>query len=245
MSETLAYIEAYFQNELNENDKVLFEERCATDESFANDVAFYISTRQSLRNELLSDKQSEWEQAAPINQLSKTATVKKINQQQWVRYAAAACVLLIAGLYFLLKPVSPQKLALNYINEQYDHLSQTMSGVEDSMELGKAAYNNKEYGKAVVLFEAVIKRHPENADARQYAGLAYLRQADYDKAIQSFETLADFKGLYSNPGIFLKATAMLLRNKAGDVEKAKLLLQQVVSENLEGIEEAKKLLKKF
>jgi tetratricopeptide (TPR) repeat protein len=243
MNETLAYIEAYFQNELNESERMRFEERCITDESFAGDVAIYLTTRQSLKNELLTTKQSQWKESPAIKAVPVVAPVRKMHQQVWVRYAAAAFLILIASLYFLLKTDSPQKLALNYINEHYDHLSQTM-GVADTLELGKSAYNKKEYSKAATLFESLSKRHEESAEAKQYAGLSYLKQNDYDQAIQLFDDLGNMS-LHSNPGLFLKATALLLRNKNDDFQQSKILLEQVVKEGLEGSEEAKELLRKL
>jgi hypothetical protein len=51
------------------------------------------------------------------------------------------------------------------------------------------------------------------------------------------------KGLHSNPEIFLKATTLLLRNKQGDKEEAKALLQKVVNEKEEGSKEAAAWLK--
>jgi len=53
------------------------------------------------------------------------------------------------------------------------------------------------------------------------------------------------QGLYYNPGDFLKAVALLKRNKAGDEETAKILLQKVVNGNESEKETAEEWLKKF
>ena len=242
MNDTLTYIEAYFQNQLSEKEKQEFNERCATDETFASEVAFYVTARQSMKNELLKQKQSTWETATvktlPVN------TPRSIVIKPWLRYAAAACVVLSLSLFFLMDRTDTRTLAEEYIKENYDHLSLKMGTTEDSLELGKKAYNNKDYDKAAALFGTLVKTHPDNAEAKQYAGLVYLVKGNYDKAIQFFDSLAAMK-LESNSGKFLKAIALLLRNKNDDKEISKQLLEQVVSENLEGSEEAKKLLKRF
>ncbi len=105
-----------------------------------------------------------------------------------------------------------------------------MSANTDSITLGLEAYNNKEYDKALGLLEGVEQRDPTNSDVKKYTGLAYLQKEDYDNAVQQFDELANMN-LHSNPGHFLKAMALLERNKPGDKEEAKTLLQKVVNEN--------------
>ena len=127
----------------------------------------------------------------------------------------------------------------------YGNLSQTMDASHDSLQTGIAAYNNKDYKKALVYFVGVEKNDAQNSDAKTYAGLAYLQSADYDNAINEFDELSNMKELFSNPGDFLKAISLLQRNKPGDKEVAKKLLQKVVTEKEEGNEKAAEWLKRF
>ncbi len=62
MPGTIEYIESYFQQTLSDEEKAAFEARCGTDEMFAKEVAFYITTRQLLREELLVQKQKQWKE---------------------------------------------------------------------------------------------------------------------------------------------------------------------------------------
>src|SRR5207344_985211 len=119
--------------------------------------------------------------------------------------------------------------AANYIKTEYGTLSIEMSGSTDSITLGLAAYNNKQYDEALGFLEGVEQRNPSNSDVKKYAGLAYLQKKDYDNAIQQFDELANMH-LHSNLGDFLKAVTLLERNKPGDKEGAKTLLQKVVNE---------------
>jgi tetratricopeptide (TPR) repeat protein len=120
-----------------------------------------------------------------------------------------------------------------------------MDASHDSLQSGIEAYNNKDYDKALQLFLGVQKSDSANSDAKKYAGLGYLRQQNYDKAVQQFDELANMRGLHSNPGDFLKAVSLLERNRTGDKEEAKILLQKVVNEKEENYQEAEKLIKKF
>ena len=243
MPGTIEYIESYFQQTLSSEDRVAFEARCEKDEAFAKDVAFYITARQALREELLGQKVAEWkkedavrEEIAPVIPMNKRTTFGK-----WAAYVAAACVVLAISVYLFEVRTTPQKLATAYINNT---LSQTMDASHDSIQLGIAAYNDKEYERALQLFEGVEQRDPSNSDAKKYAGLTYLQKQDYDKAMQQFDKLSNMQ-LQSNPGDFLKATTLLVRNKQGDKEEAKALLQKVVNEKEEESKKAEEWLKKF
>lgn len=158
-------------------------------------------------------------------------------------YAAAACVLVVASMFLFEMQSSPQRLASQYINNI--DLSQTMDASHDSLQLGIAAYKNQDYRKALGYFEGVTNQDASNSDAKKYTGLTYIRLNNYDKAIEQFDALANMKGLYYNPGDFLKAVALLKRNKPGDEETAKTLLQKVVDGNESEKETAEEWLKKF
>ncbi|MFT4152631.1 tetratricopeptide repeat protein [Parafilimonas sp.] len=244
MLETLEYIESFFQRALNAGEKQAFEKRCETDDAFAKEVAFYIATREALREDLLAKKQQEWKALTTDEEnTSVIAMYKKSSLSRWLMYAAAACVLLTVSMFLFEMQSSPKRLASQYINNI--DLSQTMDASHDSLQLGIAAYKNRDYSKALGYFEGVVKQDTANSDAKKYAGLAYMQLNDYDKALEAFDALANMKGLYYNPGDFLKAVALLKRNKAGDEATAKTLLQQVVNENESEKETAEEWLKKF
>lgn len=243
--EPMEYIESYFQQSLTAEEKRNFERRCEEDESFAQEVAFYVSARQVLKSELLQRKQAQWKEKTYNEEaLISTVPLKKIfHIKRWI-YAAAACIILALSIYLFEQPRVTQQIAKAYINENYAVLSHTMGRDKDSIELGIEAYDNANFDKALSFFEGVAKKDPGNSYAKQYAGLVYLRTENYDKAIEQFDALAGMH-LFSNPGIFLKAIALMERNNDGDKETAKILLQRVAKENLEGAKQATEWLKKM
>ena len=233
------HIEDYFEGRCTDAERLRFEERCAADQGFAEEVAFYVQSRQLLREELLSQKRTEWRGATQSRALPRLRT-------RYIAIAtAAAAVLLLFSLYLLIKPSGPAQLAKQYIHSHYDHLSQTMSGSSDTLQLGITAYNNGSFPLALERFTAFARTHPGNADALLFTGLVYLRQMNYDKALQQFDTLAGTPALYSNPGPFLKAVTLLQRDKTGDRDTARRLLQEVVTRQLDGSPEAAAWLQKF
>ena len=249
MPGTMEYIESYFQNTLSEEEKTAFEKRCETDESFAKEVAFYITARQVLREELLAQKQQQWkeivaeettvaEEETPVISMTKKSTLLR-----WITYAAAACLLIIASVFLFEAQTSTQRLASNYIKDI--NLETTMDASHDSLQLGVAAYKNGDFTKALAYFEGVADRDPSNSDAKKYTGVAYLQLNNYDKALQEFDELSKMEGLRYNPGDFLKAVTLLKRDGNADEESAKVLLEKVVKENESESEKAKEWLKKF
>lgn len=249
MNESLEYIEAYFEKGLNEGEKQLFEERCSNDEEFAKEVAFYVMSREAARDQLLDQKKQQWrtyetevtetiEPAAPPG--------KKIIFRKWLPFAAAACILFVAALiYLFINKETSNDYADKYIKDNYQQLSQNMDASTDSLQSGIAAYNKKDYDKALLFFNNVYAAHPDNSDAKKYSGLSYLMKKDYDNALQQFNELAHTKGLFSNSGLFLQALTLLERNKGNDKADAKKLLEKVSFEKLEHNKEAEEVLKKW
>lgn len=246
MPDSLEYIEAYFTQSLSPEERKNFEMRCEQDKAFAQEVAFYLTARSNVRELLIEEKHKTYaKEAMPQKVTFKAALVKKMVLRKWIAYAAAACIILFVGSYFILQSPAPRQLASNYINENYSTLSQTMDASRDSMQLGVAAYNSHDYPRAIQLFEGVRRQDAANSDAKKYAGLAYLQTKQYDAALQHFQELSAIKGLYSNSGDFLQAVTLLQRNGAGDKDSAKALLQKVVQENEEGSKQAKLWLEKW
>ena len=243
--QTIEYIDSYFQQTMDTGERRVFEKRCEEDEAFAREVAFYLASRESLREELLSQKQSAWRTRNIIDELPFIPTLKKSFTSRWIMYAAAACLVLAASVYFFEANTSPKKLAENYIRTNYANLSQTMDASHDSLQTGIEAYNNKNYAKALQFFLDVQKTDSTNSDAKKYAGLAYLQQNYYDSALQQFDELASMKGLFGNPGDFLKAVTLIERGKPGDKEMAEKLLERVVVKKEEGSEKAAEWQKKL
>ena len=76
------------------------------------------------------------------------------------------------------------------------------------------------------------------AAAIQYLGMVYLVTHQYDQAITQFELLGKDSLLHANVGFFYQAISLIQRNKTGDTEKAKVILQYIISNDLPGRQEA-------
>jgi tetratricopeptide (TPR) repeat protein len=245
MSDFYTHVEAYFKRELSDAEMKQFEERCVQDEAFAKQVALYISTEEGIRQRLLDEKKQQW-RAISKGEGNATATpIKKMSIRKWVVYAAAACVLVAVSLIVTSRSDTPQQLADKYVAAHFTFLSQEMGASQNTLQQGIAAYNNKEYDRALQLFQQVYQSNPANSKAKKNIGLVYLATKQYEQALQEFEALANTPGLYENPGLFLMAVTLLERNKEGDEARAKALLQQAVAQGTAGSKEAAEWLKEW
>ena len=241
--ENLEFIENYFKGTNDDAQKKLFEKKVIEDPSFAEEVAFYISANGVMQQQVQEEKKQRFRE---IYNEQKIISIKQPLRNIW-RYMAAASVIivvLVVAWLFTGNKNSPQQLADTYIQQNFKNLSVTM-GNADSMQTGLKLFNSNKPTEALSIFEMLVKSDPKNSEAKKDAGIVSLRLNNYDKALEYFTMLATDTGLYSNPGKFYKAVTLLERNKDGDKDAAKLLLEQVRDENLEGKNEAEEWLKKF
>ncbi len=248
MQNYLEYIDAYFQRTLEAEEIKRFEKKITEDKEFADEVAFYLSAKQSLKAEADREKK-EWfreimAQERPVIDINQHRSAKRI----WLyRVSAAAAVLICVFFawyfFFSNNSVSPQQMADKYINEKFKTLSVTM-GEKDSLQEGLRLYNTEQYDSALKQFESMAQRDTGNYKIKNYLGIIYLRLGDYDKALQYFKQFEN-ETLYSNPSKFQQAITLLKRNLPGDRQRAKELLEQVKDNDLEGKETALKLLDKW
>ena len=80
MSQTLAYIDTYFSGSFSEEDKMIFETRCLTDNDFAKEVAFYITARGGLKDMLVVQKKQAFDDL--YKQLSASHHVLQCNLEE-------------------------------------------------------------------------------------------------------------------------------------------------------------------
>lgn len=255
--ENLTYIDSYFRGELTPEESAAFDQKIQHDPGFADEVAFYCSSMQVAREQVAADKKKRfralWQdqgdtlQQAPLRQAQrdrKPAVIKSL--KRWLAAAAVVAGLLI-GWYFYMRPAAPgglQELADQYIKDNFTTVSVRMAASEDSLDMAKRLYNENKLTEALIVFEQLNRYNSASDETKKLAGVVSLRLKEYDKAIFYFEQLERLT-LFDNPGKLYHALALIKRNKPGDKEAAKQLLQEVVTLNLAQKETAAQWLKAF
>ena len=243
--DNLEYIETYFNEEFSPERKKEFEQKITGDPVFAEEVAFYLSSKEAAIAELTKERERFKEiytQQGSHAGRKQPAGVRKL----WPRIAAVAAILagIILGWNVWLKPASPKVLADKYMLENFQTMPITMGNKEDSLQAGLQLYNEGRLNEALKHFESIALNDTSLFEAKKYAGIVSLRLGQYDKAINYFSQIENIQR-YANPGKFYHALTLMKRNRPDDTETAKQLLQQVVKNDLEGKEDAEKWLRKW
>ncbi|CAN5570633.1 hypothetical protein BH11BAC3_BH11BAC3_32980 [soil metagenome] len=243
--DNMEYIDDYFSGDRSESQTQSFEKRIIEEPAFAMDVAFYVSAKNAIAQQMQEDKKQRFQEI--YQQHKKVVPIKKYRQPFEWRYMAAACtiavVMLLAWFVFRGK-TTPANLADQYIQENWKTMSVTMSAKQDSMQAALALYNTGNFNQSLESFESILKNDSTNVSAKKYAGIVSLRSLQYDKALQYFTSLANTT-LYSNEGKLYMAVTLMKRSRPEDIEAAKKLLVDIRDNDLEGKEQAVKWLKKI
>jgi len=243
------YIDRYFNKTLSKDEVGKFEQMLVDDRNFAEQVAFYISTTQVLKKQLIIEKKERFkelldQQNAVVAMNPDRVPVRKLWIYRSIAAAAIIIILISSWYLFYSRPLPVQQTADNYIQQHLTNLSVTMSPRLDSIQQGLKFYNDGNLNQSLKIFESIVIRDTGNYSAKKYIGIVYLRLANYDKALLYFQQLENYP-LYSNPALFYQALTLMKRNKSGDKPKAKQLLQRVIDNDLEGKEPALQWLKKM
>jgi len=236
------FIDDYFSGSPTPADKEVFEKRLQTEPAFADEVALYLSVIAVKRED--ADKESKLRfKELYISKEKETATpVVKFRWLKPLMSAAAVLIVVLLAWTFFLKSPSASQLADKYIETNLKEFPLKM-GPDNEIQEAKNLINNGKLAEASKKLEDILIKNPGNADIIELAGIVSLRMDNYDKALGYFDWLAKEQGYFTNPGEFYQALTLLKRNQPGDIQKAKVLLQDVVNKNLTGNETAKEWLK--
>lgn len=244
MADNLEYIDQYFKKELSPEESGQLEQRIEDDPAFAEEVAFYLSTKEALRAQLAGEKKERFRNIYN-NRETPVVRMNPIRKLWPYVSAAAVTIVLVARFVFFNVAVSPTELAGDYIKENFQDLGGTMGAGMDSIKIGKLYFKEGRLDSAQIYFESLLLRDSSSFEVTKYAGITCLRTKQYDKAIEYFSRMERGVGKYSNPGMFYHSITLIERNQPGDKEEAKKLLTQVRDNNLTGSDKAKKWLKEW
>ena len=166
----LDYIDQYFNDEKTGEAQQQFEKRILEEPSFAEDVAFYISSRAALKQQAVQEKKLRFRELydeQKVVQLQPRSGLR----MAW-RYLAAACVVSFAIVFSLLLlngKKNPSELAGIYIDQHLSTLSVKMSGGQDLLEQGLQLYNSGKLPEALSKFDSSLITDPRGAKAKEYA----------------------------------------------------------------------------
>ncbi|WP_162418435.1 tetratricopeptide repeat protein [Cyclobacterium roseum] len=243
--------EDYLQNKMTAGEKQDFESQMASDQEMEEAFKLFLSIETDMRYLASSEKE-----AADLKATLEDLTEKHFKQEEkksvktisifgkkggyfYAGIAAALALIIVSYVVFLGPgPANLNQQASDYFALNFQQLGQTMGDGQDSLQVAIAAYNEKNYDLAQTYFNELLERKPSNAEALKNLGLTHLAKEEYGQALVHFEQLAQRSDLLNNPGLFLQALTLLIRDDDGDRQQAKYKLEQVVAAQSEGSQKA-------
>lgn len=232
-------IEPYFNQQLPPPEREEFENELLHDPALADEVAFYLRSKQVIREQVLAERHAQWQKMDSLPTAQPLIRIRRLSP--WYYAAAAVVLLALTWVWLSLPQPNVQELAGTYVENNLTTLSVQMGGEADSLQTAIQDYNEGRLANAHTISQQLLDRNAANAEALKLLGIIALRQQRYEEARKYFNQLAG-QDLQANPGKFYEALTYLQRGQASDLEAARKLLQAVVSEDLEGRKEAQKWL---
>jgi tetratricopeptide (TPR) repeat protein len=229
MMDDYEYISNYFKGVLSPEERIQFDRKIQDDPAFAEDVAFYCSSMQEIKDQLAEEKKKRFREIYKEEEVRKENKTPVIFMKRWWSKVAVAAAVVAASMLWWLQPTA-MELADKYIKDNFSELRVTM-GKNDSMQAAADLHNDGKLKESLLIFEKLADADNSGTSAIKNAGIVSLQLKEYDKALEYFTAL-EKKSLYSNPGMFYHALTLIKRNQPGDTLKAKQLLQQVVNRDL-------------
>ena len=165
-------------------------------------------------------------------------------QRNWKMYYRVAAVLFIAvSVLFYLFSQKPQHeiLFAKYFTPYPNTIPITRGeSAEITLKRGLAEYEFENYDQAVMMLEDVIKSEPANAAAHFYLGISLFCLNRSDQAIRNFQALLQMdNNEFSGQAQWYLGLAHL---RKGELDQAKLILQNLQSEQPHNEQQVKELL---
>jgi tetratricopeptide (TPR) repeat protein len=257
--DSLEYIDAYYGGELSAEETSQFEKRIQEDPTFADEVAYYLGARVAFKEANVEERKIRfrelYRQGAGREEKRQEGLrrggvrlggVRRMHSRKWLPYAAAAAILAIVALSWLLflRPADPSRLADRYIRQNLTQLP-TKMGRTNQLQSGITLYNSGRLAEALRQFEDLLRSDSLNPAAMLDAGIVTLRMENYDKALDYFKELQNYTDPRVNPALFYEALTLMRRGHPGDSDHARQLMKRIVQGDLSKKEDARELLGKM
>ena len=233
-------IEKYLQKRLSKKETITFNELINSDTDFKEAVKFHTDLKKTVKKVDANNFRNL------ILDIEKTAKTKSIvPRRSFIKWVAAASIILLFGLTYFLnidQKVSTNDLfASNF--EPYRNvvhpITRSDSGNQDDKTLAFVAYEKGEYKSAVTLFAKLYKTTKESYYLF-YQANALLKLDKANDAVPLLLTHLKTKDTLTEKTNWYLALAYL---KINDEQKAKTILEKVITNKTYKVTEAQKLLK--
>lgn len=191
-NEDLVLISKILNNEADEDEKILFEKRIEKEPDFkskAEEIKLLITgiREANLAKEMDRFHQKMDEGKKPEN------NIRRMNLIKFSWWAAAALVIIIAGIWFYTTGNNQHDIYANFYKPD-PGLPTLMSSTENyDFEKAMVDYKMGEYAKAIDSWENLYEKNTNNDSLAYFLASAYLANNEPEKAKPLFEKMLQFK----------------------------------------------------
>ena len=263
MQQDFELIEDFFREEITVENRAIVLERLKTDTEFR--TAFLLEKQQfenydesnwsfmdnsdleelNAYEALFKSEQTQRLKASIQEASAQYHKTDKTPSRKWMFYAAAAILVLMFSVYSILDTKdTPQQLFSVYFNpDELPGLAVRGANEDDLLLKAERFFNEEQYSEAIPLMDQSMALMSKNAGAIYlYKGISHMEIGQFDIAETTFNSLIESDLLDAQKGYWYKALLYLKTNRSED---AKVILQEIVSENYVNKEKAAKILEEL
>jgi hypothetical protein len=237
-------IDDYLDGNLDQQAHDAFRQRLAEEGELAKDTLFQQEMRQGIAYGSQHDLRSRLQviHGETVGQEnSQDARIVPIGRQLWLRWSAAAALLIGAlGILFWIqqKPSAEQLFAANYEVYQLDDTSRGIAD-DDPNRIALKAYQEQDYATATKQLSNILQNEPENPTLQLALAISYWENGQHPQAQSAIKTLFNHP-ILKDQAYWYAALFALAEDKT---EVATEYLEQIPADSGQLYAKATKLLK--
>ena len=242
--EHMEQIEAYLSNTLKGEALKNFEAKLKADPELAKEVEFQKELHTALEDQdafSLENTLLEIRDEIKTESLPPGAKVVPFYMRYRPVAAAAALLLLVAAVY-LLWPTPQSNLYAQFFEPYPNYLTTRSDASDTEATLNEAIlqYKNGDYENALSNLQQLLSGNPNQTDLLFYAGICQMETDQAQAAINSFQQVIAQEGNnYYTPAKWYLALTYV---KDQNFDEAKIILNDLITQNGDFSQEAKALL---
>jgi tetratricopeptide (TPR) repeat protein len=203
------FIERFLQGDMTPDEKIWFEKEIEGNSALKNEIDFRRQVDSVLSDKDMIELKAQLDQIhQEIYEVTEKGkgTIRKIYQR--VYFAAGSLVIfaLLLTMYLSNRNLSNDKLVeLYYQPAKVSMNFRAGAPGQDKLAQAMQLYENKQYAKAIDLFENIVKTDASSIGVNLYSGISYMQLKQYNKANQKFQTI-----LKNRPNPFVESATWYL-----------------------------------
>ena len=221
-------IEQYRFGPMSESERCKFEQELTENPKLNHEFQLDIEIEASLRQYDIIDLRRKLFQVMNEEKAIIKEPVRKSFHSQWYMVAASITFLiLLGGAFRLMKPVkytNDTLFEMYYTGENAHNLTRSAGNTNDE---AMTKYRERDFNSALVLFNEILDKDPDNIYIRYYTGLASIETNQNVKAVNEFKYIINQKNnLFVENSEWYLALSYLKNNQ---VNESKDLLNKIIN----------------